>query len=288
MDALTLKICTKCKIPKPLVLFGNSKASKDGKKPRCLECSRTDWQDYAMNRQDKEARKTYYKGYVALNRPHIAARMQTYDAMRKAQGLRDHQLYPERTRARSKQYYADHAEAFKTYRNTHQEERAQNYARWSAENAEHLAEYQGAHREETRARGRKWTRDFPEKNAAKEARRRAKKANLPDTWTQEQLTFMLTYWQQSCAACGNMRGLLWTLAHDHWIPINSPDCPGTVATNMIPLCHGNGGCNNSKNDTEPHVWLLKRFGTKKAAKIKEAIAQYFQEVAHAFPEASGI
>ena len=114
-------------------------------------------------------------------------------------------------------------------------------------------------------------------------RYRARKLQLPDTWTKEQLAFMLNYWKHACAVCGNPKGLFWTLAHDHWIPISSPDCPGTIATNMIPLCHGDGGCNNSKQDADPHTWLLRRFEDKKSAKIEKAIATYFARVAQAFP-----
>jgi len=263
--------------------FGVSKIAKDGKKPRCRTCTREDWKAYSAQRQDKVARKTYYETYAAVNKPKIAARMKQYDAMRKAQGLREHQQFPERTRARMKQYYADHREDFQKYRETHREERQQNWADWAAKNAESLTHYQETHREQTRARGQAWARNFPEKNAARVQRRRARKVRLPDTWTPEQLAFMLDYWQHSCAVCGNPKGLFWSLAHDHWIPLASPECPGTIASNMIPLCHGESGCNNSKHSTEPHAWLIKRFGAKRARKIEQSIAAYFAQVALIFP-----
>jgi len=48
---------------------------------------------------------------------------------------------------------------------------------------------------------------------------------------------------------------------------------------MIPLCHGLGGCNNSKSDKDPEPWLTKRFGKRKAAVILKRIHAYFALVA---------
>src|SRR5262245_54364387 len=92
-------------------------------------------------------------------------------------------------------------------------------------------------------RGKAWKKANPEKLRVQDANRRARKRSTPDTWTADQQAFMESYWHNACAVCGNPKGLFWTLAHDHWIPLNSPTCPGTIATNMIPLCHGTGGCN---------------------------------------------
>ena len=94
--------------------------------------------------------------------------------------------------------------------------------------------------------------------------RRARVKGFPSTFTQEEQHFCRAYFHYACAVCGKEEGFQWTLAMDHWIPINSPHCPGTVATNMIPLCDGVGGCNTRKQDTLPELWLIKRFGKRKA------------------------
>jgi hypothetical protein len=107
------------------------------------------------------------------------------------------------------------------------------------------------------------------------ARRRARKMGLPDTFTTEQQQFCRQYFNFACAVCGNEEGFAWTIGLDHWIPIADPDCPGTVAWNMVPLCHGKGGCNNSKSATHPQAWLLKQFGPRKAAQILRRINAYF-------------
>lgn len=69
-----------------------------------------------------------------------------------------------------------------------------------------------------------------------------------------------------------------TAAMDHWIPVNSPDCPGTVATNMVPLCQGKNGCNNSKADRNPEDFLVSALGKRKASKKIEEINRYFRAV----------
>lgn len=93
---------------------------------------------------------------------------------------------------------------------------------------------------------------------------------------------MLAYWHHACAICGNEEGVYWTLAYDHFIPLASPACPGTTAGNMLPLCHtrraaplGTPCCNNAKSSKDPHVWLVERYGARKAAQIERRIAAYF-------------
>ncbi len=175
------------------------------------------------------------------------------------------------------EYYGEHRQEFleyqRIYTETHKEEIT----------AYHAKRYQ-REKEETKARLKEWRKTHPEERKVHDHRRRARKQNLPGTWTAKEQEFMRLYWHDSCAVCGNQRGLFWTLAHDHWIPLASSHCPGTVATNMLPLCHGEGGCNNSKNKTEPHVWLVRRYGTKKAAVIEKRIATYFALVSTTFPK----
>jgi hypothetical protein len=109
-------------------------------------------------------------------------------------------------------------------------------------------------------------------------RRESLKRQLPADFTLEHERFMHQYWGFTCAVCGNQQGLLWTLSLDHWIPLSSPDCPGTVAWNILPLCNGQGGCNNRKHDKLPGVWLREAFSPRKARTIEKAIAAYFAKV----------
>lgn len=114
-------------------------------------------------------------------------------------------------------------------------------------------------------------------------RRRAREIGLPATLTSKQWLDCLEYFNGCCAACGRPAGLWHVLAQDHWIPINAEgNNPGTVARNIIPLCHarhdGWGGCNNSKSDRDPVEWLEWKFGKRKAKSILKRIQSYFDSL----------
>jgi DNA-directed RNA polymerase subunit RPC12/RpoP len=102
-----------------------------------------------------------------------------------------------------------------------------------------------------------------------------RKQQLPNLLTPTDWERCLEYWGHRCAICGRPRGLWHTLAQDHWIPLTHPDCPGTVATNILPLCHGEGGCNNSKGKKEPVAWLRARLGSRRARGKLQEIRAYF-------------
>ena len=163
---------------------------------------------------------------------------------------------PEKVRNKSRRYYAKNLEK--------EQARAREYA--------------AAHPEEHRISSRRYRAAHPEQTRILTARRRARKLGLPDTFTVEQRQFMLQYWGFSCAVCNNQEGFEWKLVDDHFLPISQPGCPGTVAENIIPLCHGLGGCNNSKGKRLPHAWLIQRLGKKKATIVENKIFTYFERV----------
>lgn len=99
-------------------------------------------------------------------------------------------------------------------------------------------------------------------------RRLARKQALPDTFTVEHHNSMMTYWNNACAISGETENL-----HiDHWQPLNSPDCPGTVPENMIPLT---SSLNLQKSDKDPVLWLIQEYGVVEAFKILQRIQDYF-------------
>lgn len=113
---------------------------------------------------------------------------------------------------------------------------------------------------------------------------RARKRNLPDTLTTEQVQSMLEYFNHSCAICGQPFDMFTKVEFDHWIPISSPDCTGTIATNIIPLCgnrhgfKGYTGCNQSKSNRDAETWLIEKFNKRKANNILKRINDYFESV----------
>jgi 5-methylcytosine-specific restriction endonuclease McrA len=113
--------------------------------------------------------------------------------------------------------------------------------------------------------------------------RRARKRNLPDTFTVEQWQTCLDYFNGCCAVCGRQLNDLFGThyaAADHFIPLSyeGADNPGTVATNIIPLCHGIDGCNNSKSNKLPDEWLIAKYGKRKAMEVLQKVETYFEWV----------
>jgi hypothetical protein len=124
-----------------------------------------------------------------------------------------------------------------------------------------------------------------ERRRLTELKRRTIKLQLPTMFTRAHLEFMLQYWKGCCCVCGRESGSFWhTIALDHWIPLSDPGCPGTIPSNIVPLCHAKKGatatmaqtcCNNSKHNKEPLMWLTTKLGPRKAsAKLRE-IQTYF-------------
>ena len=130
-----------------------------------------------------------------------------------------------------------------------------------------------------RARIQRWRTAHPEVDRHNNQIRRTRKHALPFFFSLNEEAFCRSYFHYACAVCGNEEGFQWTIAMDHWIPLKATDCPGTLAANMIPLCHGRGGCNNSKKNKDPEPWLIKRFGPSKARHILKKIHSYFATVA---------
>lgn len=113
----------------------------------------------------------------------------------------------------------------------------------------------------------------------------ARKRQLPAQFDHDNLTFMFQYWQHACAICGQEESFTHVLALDHWIPLQSPDCLGTVPTNILPLCHNRkdtkhlssvAGCNNTKGSKSPVEWLTIKLGVSKAKTKFEDIERYFE------------
>lgn len=121
----------------------------------------------------------------------------------------------------------------------------------------------------------------------KSANKRAHALNLRADLTPEQRDFALEYFNYTCAVCGRQFHDFFsnlTMALDHWIPIASQDCPGTTITNIVPICQGIGGCNNSKRDTDPKQWLYWRYDKRHANKIIARIDAYADNMGIVFPD----
>lgn len=105
----------------------------------------------------------------------------------------------------------------------------------------------------------------------------ARRLDLPAQFSEDDWNRALTYFDGRCAYCGNLPGLFQTmkLSVDHYVPLSFPDCPGTVPANIVPACVS---CNASKHSKPAELWLIKRFGKRKAKEIAAKIAAYFQSL----------
>lgn len=178
------------------------------------------------------------------------------------------------------QHYEIHKKRTSQYQKTHVEKVRTYHRRYRAKN-----------RSTVRRQAREWYQDNQEKESKKRRnhyannpdkirgyflRRRAIKKGLPATFSLKEQRFARHYFLYACAICGREEGFEWTIAFDHWIPLIDPNCPGTIAANMVPLCHGKRGCNNSKQKRKAEIWLKEQYGTRKAKQFMQKIEDYFE------------
>lgn len=240
------KRCYHCKQILPVSDFNRDKYAKDGLQYKCRTCR-------------SESKKESYQ----RNKQRVLEKARDYrDANREQIRESQRHIYSSNPEKReSKNLY------LREYRDVNAEQIRIKRAKYSEQTAEYRRE-----------RDKERYRDNPEHFRIKSANRRARKCDLPDTFTNADWQHALAYFNHACAVCGRPQGLWHTLSADHWIPLSSADCPGTIPTNIVPLCHGQGGCNNGKKDKNADVWLIRRFGKKKAKQISERIQAYFRSI----------
>lgn len=188
------------------------------------------------------------------------------------------------------QYALDHPKPKKPYHKfTHEERLARQREHVRQErlkNPEHFRaltrRYAAAHSEQIMAQRRRSREENPEKAKEKSdqarKRRRAREYALPRTLTDADWKYALDYFGHRCAVCSRPAGDGYILVPDHWIPLVSPDCPGKVPTNIVPLCEGKGGCNTTKGTRDAAEWLIDYFGETSAAWALDRINAYFEKV----------
>jgi hypothetical protein len=253
-----MKRCYKCKQELPATLDYFSKKN-DGLASLCKECAKIEAKKYYRkyketdpdslrekgNERKRKWRKENPEKYTAERQRHMANNL-------------------EKERERCRLYRR------KKYQESPDEVRAKN-RQWAKENPISVHE-----------RNQRFRANNPQYSKIKNAKRKARKQSLPDNFTAQDWQRALDYFNDCCAVCGCPAGLWHTIAADHWIPLTSPNCPGTIPTNIIPLCHaqkdGEGGCNNSKYNREPEQWLTEKYGKRKAQQVLDRINTYFEYI----------
>lgn len=271
------KACSKCGEEKPATTeyFGARKKSPDGLKVWCRVCEKDYHKEYRnANRErlraqararldaNRDAVAQYFKEYRARNIDRIKAydreRYYANREERSAKAKAAYRLDSERFKKRANAYYWANREA--------RLKRNRAYARL---NTEKSAEQNRAWRSKNRLRSNY-------NNRFRSQRRKARKAKLADSFTQEDWGQCLDYFSGTCAACGTLPTLFIRLEMDHYVPLSSPDCPGTVKGNMIPLCKS---CNASKGNRDALEWAVERLGGKRKAKqFIKRVQAYFDSL----------
>lgn len=308
-----LKRCTKCgnEYPATTQYFYKSPNTNSGLYDACISCRREHGQKYdAAHKEDKKAYGANYRSknkskisesnalYREANRDRLRKSGLQYYHANKAKSIerskKYRQQHPEKTRARSLKWRIENPDKLKAIwqrsRIKHRDKRLA-YARaynpiYRQNNIEALKERNGIYYSANRARHRENSRRWQNNNASKykalmiaaKQRYRSRKQKLPDVFSSNDWSIALDYFDNRCAVCERPIGLWHTLAADHWIPLSNSDCPGTVPTNIVPLCHGTDGCNNSKGSKLPETWLISTFGLRRAKKILSRIQAYFDSL----------
>lgn len=250
-----LKRCTTCGEGKPATAeyFYRDKSFKCGLSSKCKQCK---------------------KQYQHANKEHIARYQHQW-----------HKANRERINERHrKRYHADPDYRYQYYL-TNREYILEYQRRYRRDNRERILEYDRKRAKLTREyharNSRRWRLANPEALRRHHHLRRSRKRALYDKWTARDWGNALKYFNGCCAVCGRQLKDLFgthTAAADHWIPLASPDCPGTIPTNIIPLCHGENGCNNRKSARNAREFLETEFGKRKASQILKRIGAYFEWV----------
>lgn len=257
------KRCSRCKrfLPLKFPYFTHSKGNSTGFRSNCRGCK------YGWSSDEFQVEILLHslsdKGYKPCK---TCGEIKAFDDYYKKLRARD---------GRQSECKACCAKYWKQFRRENGEKLNAYYADWSRKNRGH-----------SKAKTQRWRLRHPERyhhlNKAQNLRYRARKKSLPDDFTSEDWQIALGYFNGCCAVCGREPSELYYIAADHWIPLKSATCPGTVTTNIVPLCHskkgGTGSCNLTKKNRVAEKWLVDYHGEEKALEILERINAYFEWV----------
>lgn len=185
-------------------------------------------------------------------------------------------------------YRAHHAKAFREWREKNPERNHETHRHWVNDNRERARELDRNRYKRDADKRKQWQRDYrirsPHKitRGAKKAIHKANymtaKKRLPSTFTKHHWDEAMKHFEYRCAVCRRPRGLWHKIVPDHWIPMKSDKCPGTTPENIVPLCHGIGGCNNRKQNKDALDWLCETYGDRKGKEIFNRIQQYLTQL----------
>jgi hypothetical protein len=262
-DLPPTKQCCACNrvLPRTPEYFHTDRRNRDGLFARCKDCFRAAQRSrYQGDKREKTL--AWQKQYRAENPERRKATQDKYAKKNSERIRRKNQAYAnsEQGKATKQVWISRNIEKKREIANRYARRKA---AEKAALNPPKKPLTDAERKQKSKAKWHKWN---------------ARKLSRPNDFTSEDWKFALDQFNHQCAICGRPTGLLHRIALDHWIPLASKDCPGHIPTNVVPLCHGVGGCNNSKINKDPEEWLIKKFGKRKAKAILARIHEFFSKV----------
>ncbi|MDR6421282.1 5-methylcytosine-specific restriction endonuclease McrA [Paraburkholderia phenoliruptrix] len=238
-----LKICSGCKVERPLSDFHRHKRSKDGVRQRCKPCRAQEVADDRSKNPDKykERHRRYYEKY----RDNVIARTSAYskansdvraravlnyvgNPANKKKLLETWKKYRDNNRAKIAEYRKANSEARRTYDR----------------------EYRSENKERTSAYGKKWKEQNRDAVATSWRNRRARITNAGAHTVAQTRTLYVV--QDGC--CANCDSRLQDDMHlDHWMPLSLGG--SNTIENLQWLCRD---CNLGKGSADPIVWLARQ------------------------------
>jgi len=269
MDSIPLKRCNRCGECHPATPEYFKKATREpnGVTQPCRNCLAKLTQDYYSRPdiQEKERKRKSTPEYKSHEREYKRS-----PAYRERARLRDKS--PSR-KARHREYLRDPEVKARLAAQRHTpEERAK---RRDTQRKRRLNPV--IRQRETEYRNRPDVKEMYRNHTQK---RRSVARLLPSTMTISDKNKAIEYFGGLCPVCGRQfYDLLGdrTLSWDHWWVAQS-NGGGFTADNMLPLCSGFDGCNNSKGNRDPVEWLADRYGKRKAENILNRIRDYFKHI----------
>lgn len=255
------KRCSKCEqeFPATTDYFGVDNHRSDGLTNQCKECRRKNTKRWREENPEKV--KTYNRQYYRDNRDVMTARNRQWHARNKEKRRQSHRRWylknAEHSKAKRKQWYRNNKNYVRNY----------DRQRYLA-NPDHM-----------RFQSRRWKANNPEKTILQEHLRLAREQGLPNDLTPNEWRYAKAYWDGKCAYCDEpFDNGLRKLTLDHYIPLANSSCPGTVATNCIPVCLS---CNTSKGPKDVRDWLRDSFNEERTTEIIAHIQRYFDSLRQA-------
>jgi hypothetical protein len=266
MDSIPQKQCKKCLEYKPLTLeYFKFNKRYNHFDHQCRVC---------VNQRDTDWRRT--KGIVPKNKP-LPDGTKGCPVCKRILPLAD--FYFLKSGKYSPQCSDCKAAYSKEYYHRDIETSRKRGKEQSAKHFHKNALYRKQHYPEQRKRTDEWVSKNRDRVNAGINKRRALKAMLPYDLPLGKEFEIISRFDGRCAICGRAESKGRRIVLDHWIAIKAKvvNNPGTVESNLVPICHGITGCNNSKSNQLPLNWLKKKFGDE-GELIYDRIEKYLKAV----------